>query len=359
MRSKNNKLDFTGQTIYIGMDTHKKQFTITLLGEHLSYKTFSQPPKPGVLIDYLKKNYPGAHYFAAYEAGFSGFWIQEKLQTGGVECIVVNPADVPTTDKERKQKRDRLDSRKIARALKNGELSAIHIPDKRKQQDRSLLRIRQKIIGNQTRCRNRIKGLLNFYGIDMPEQFNKSGTHWSKRFMNWLKQLDLGHSSGNGALALLLEEATFLRSLLLKAGREIRLLSKEERYAEDVRLLLTVPGIGLLTAMIFLTEVGNVKRFKTLDQLCSYVGLIPNVYGSGEKEKVGDITKRGNRHLKSHLIESSWIAARNDPALSMRYNELCRRMNGNKAIIRIARKLLNRIRYVLTNKQEYVLALAA
>ena len=359
MLSKNNKLDFTDQAIYIGMDTHKKQFTVTIRGEHLTHKTFSQPPSPKILIDYVKRNYPGADYYAAYEAGFSGFWIQEELQSGGVDCIVVNPCDVPTTDKERKQKRDPLDSRKIARALKNGQLTAIHIPDKKSQQDRSLLRMRQKIIGNQTRCRNRIKGLLSFYGIDLPEQFNKSGSHWSKRFMEWLGQLDLGYSSGNTALSLLLEEATFSRHLLLKAGRDIRMLSKEERYAEDVRLLLTVPGIGMLTAMIFLTEIGDVRRFKKLDQLCSYVGLIPNVYGSGEKEKVGDITKRGNRHLKSHLIESSWVAARNDPALSMRYNELCSRMNGNKAIIRIARKLLNRIRYVLINKQEYVLALAA
>ena len=359
MPSKTNKLDFTGQAIYIGMDTHKKQFTVTIRGEHLTHKTFSQPPSPKVLIEYVSKNYPGADYYAAYEAGYSGFWIQEELQAGGVNCIVVNPGDVPTTDKEKKQKRDPRDSRKIARGLINGELNAIHIPDKKSQQDRSLLRMRQKIIANQTRCRNRIKGLLSFYGIGVPEQFNKSGTHWSKRFMVWLSQLNLGYSSGNTTLSLLLDEAKFLRDLLLKADREIRLLSKEEKYVEDVKLLLSVPGIGMLTAMIFLTEIGDVRRFKNLDQLCSYVGLIPNVYASGEKEKVGDITKRGNSHLKSHLIESSWIAARKDPALSMRYNELCSRMNGNKAIIRIARKLLNRIRYILINKQEYVLALAA
>lgn len=359
MRSKTNKLDFSGQAIFIGMDTHKKQFTVTIRGERLTHKTFSQPPKPEVLINYLKKNYPGADYFAAYEAGYSGFWIQEELQSGGVDCIVVNPADVPTTDKEKKQKGDPRDSRKIARALKNGELNAIHIPDKKSQQDRSLLRMRQRIIGNQTRCRNRIKGLLSFYGIDLPDQFSKSGTHWSKRFMVWIEQLKLGHSSGDATLSLLLDEARFLRDLLLKADRDIRLLSKEEKYAKDVKLLLTVPGLGRLTTMIFLTEIGDVGRFKNLDHLCSYVGLIPNVYASGEKEKVGDITRRGNSHLKRHLIESSWVAARNDPALSMKYNELCSRMNGNKAIIRIARKLLNRIRYVLINKQEYVLALAA
>jgi transposase len=359
MLSKNNKLDFTGQAIYIGMDTHKKQFTVTIQGEHLTYKTFTQPPHPKVLIDYVKRNYPGADYYAAYEAGFSGFWIQEELQSGGVDCIVVNPSDVPTTDKERKQKRDPLDSQKIARSLKNGELNAIHIPDKKSQQDRSLLRMRQRIVGNQTRCRNRIKGLLSFYGIEFPEQFNSSGSHWSKRFMAWLMRLGLGHNSGNTTLSLLLNEAKFLRDLLLKADSDIRLLSREDKYIEQVKLLLTVPGIGRLTAMIFLTEIGDVKRFKNLDHLCSYVGLIPNIYASGEKEKTGDITKRGNSRLKSHLIESSWVAARNDPALSLRYNELCSRMSGNKAIIRIARKLLSRIRYVLVNKQEYVLALTA
>ncbi len=357
MLSKINKLDFTGQNIYAGIDTHKKQFTVSIRGDNLFYKTFTQPPKPKVLIDYLHRNFPGANYYVAYEAGFSGFWIQEQLQSSGINCIVVNPCDVPTTDKEKKQKRDPIDSRKIARALKNEELHAIHVPDKTRQQDRSLLRVRQMIVGNQTRCRNRIKALLHFYGVTYPEQFQSAGSHWSKNFLAWLKQLDLGRSSGNTALALIIQEAEFLRYLLLQAHRHIRALSNEDRYAENARLLQTIHGIGLLTAMIFLTEVGDIKRFKSRDHLCSYVGLIPNVYGSGDKEKVGDITRRGNKYLRRHLIESSWVAVRNDPALAMKFNKLCKRMSGNKAIIRITRMLISRIRYVLFNKQEYVTAL--
>lgn len=165
MSIKSNQLDFTGQNLYMGIDTHKKNFTVTLQGEQLTYKTFSQPPDPRVLVEYLHRNYPGASYYAAYEASFSGFWIQEQLQAAGVNCIVVNPSDVPTTDKEKKQKRDPLDSRKLARSLKNGELTPIFIPDKTQQMDRSLLRTRKRLVGDQTRCRNRIKALLYFYGI--------------------------------------------------------------------------------------------------------------------------------------------------------------------------------------------------
>jgi transposase len=359
MQTQVKQLDFSGQDIYVGLDTHKKQITTTILGEHLSHKTFSQDPDPGILVHYLKRNFPGANYYAAYEASFSGFWLQESLQELGVNCIVVNAADVPTKDKERKQKRDPMDSRKIARSLRNGELDAIYVPSKTNQHDRSLVRARDRLVGNLTRCKNRIKSQLYFFGIAYPEVFAKSGTHWSKKFMIWLKQVDLGETSGNVALGTFIEEAEFLRKLLLKTTREIRGLSRTERYTKQVSLLMSVPGIGCLTAMVILTELETIDRFKDLDQLCSYVGLIPNVSASGEKEQVGDITKRRNRSLRRSIIESSWVAVRIDPALTMKYNDLCSRMKGNRAIIRIAKKLLNRIRYILIHEQEYELAVVA
>jgi transposase len=356
MPTTKKRLNFNGHKIFAGMDVHKQQFTVTIQGDQIVYKTLSQPPEPSVLVNYLEKHFPGADYHAAYEAGFSGFWIQEQLQGQGVNCIVVNACDIPTTDKEKKQKRDALDSRKIARSLKNGELTGIHVPDKATQQSRSLIRARGKIIGNQTRCRNRIKSFLAFYGIKFPETFNKPGSHWSARFMNWLK--DLATESGNEALHLYLQEAQYLRRLLVDVNKKILNLSKSERYRENVKLLISVPGIATLNAMILLTEIGDIKRFGNLDRLCAYVGLVPNVYGSGDCEKVGDITKRGNKQLRHCLIESSWVTIRHDPALYLKYHELCRKMKGNKAIIRIARKLLNRIRYVLKNKKEYQKAIA-
>lgn len=101
--SQIKELDFTGQTIYVGIDVHRKDWKVCILLEELVYKQFTQPPEPLVLSKYLKKHFPGATYKSAYEAGFCGFWIHDELTSLGIENIVVNPADVPTTDKEKKQ----------------------------------------------------------------------------------------------------------------------------------------------------------------------------------------------------------------------------------------------------------------
>jgi len=156
------------------------------------------------------------------------------------------------------------------------------------------------------------------------------------------------------ALQIHLEELFHLREILAKLNRAILALSRTEEYRPWVRLLRTIPGIGPLMAMILLTELGEVMRFRSLDPLCSYVGLIPDTQSSGEKEHVGGVTQRRHSHLRWLLIEASWVAVRKDPALLMAFNQYCKRMKKSKAIIKIARKLLNRIRYVLKNQTEYV-----
>jgi transposase len=144
-----------------------------------------------------------------------------------------------------------------------------------------------------------------------------------------------------------------LRKELLVANKQIRALSQEPRYKGNYRLLLTVPGVGLVTAMTYLVQFGNISRFKRLDELCNYVGLVPSMYGSGEKMVTGKLIKRGRKDLKIMLIEASWVSIRTDPALMLKFNELIKTMPKNKAIIRIARKMLSRIRYVLKNQQDY------
>lgn len=116
---------------------------------------------------------------------------------------------------------------------------------------------------------------------------------------------------------------------------------------------MTIPGLSTLSSMIILTELIDIKRFKSLRQLSSFVGLIPSEYSSGQREFKYSMTRRGNPFLKRILVECSWIAIRKDPALLMCYKKYCKQMNGAKAIIKISRKLLNRIRYVLINKKSY------
>ncbi len=157
---KVKELDFTGQNIYAGIDVHKKSWQVSIYSDELYHKTFNQPPKPEVLHGYLSKHFPNGVYYSVYEAGFCGFWIHDQLQFLGVNNIVINLADVPTTDKEKKQKTDKVDSNKLARQLKNGDLQAIYIHNRAVLEDRALLRMRRTLVKELTRYKNRIKSDL-------------------------------------------------------------------------------------------------------------------------------------------------------------------------------------------------------
>lgn len=357
MRTKITKDSFKDQSFYVGIDYHKKSWKVTILGEQYEHKTMSQDPEPEILAVYLKRNFPGGNYNAVYEAGFSGFNSCRKLNQLGINCIVIHPADVPTSQKEKLQKTDKADSRKLARSLRSNELLAIHIPDEQLEADRALIRQRFRISKDVSRTKNRIKSLLFQFGISIPSRFTVSQTrHWSKVYIDWLKNLSIDHNSLKQVLDNYIEIGERQRGDLLQVNKHVRALSQSEAYIHNYKLLISVPGIGLITALTLLTEIGNIWRFERLDDLCNYIGLVPSMHGSGDKMIVGKMIKRGRKELKIMLIEASWVAIRKDPALMLKFNELSKRMPKNKAIIRIARKMLSRIRFVLQNQQAYSLS---
>jgi transposase len=347
-----SKVDFTGQHFYIGLDVHKKSWSVSIHSQQCEHKTFTQPPEVDKLVSYLQHHFPGASYSSVYEAGYSGFWLHDQLREKGIQCIVVNPADVPARNKERTTKRDRIDCRKLARSLRSGELEGIYVPCRSKLEDRSLVRTRQSMVRKQTRCKNQIKGMLLFYGIHLSEEQIQS--HWSRRFLEWVERIRMERASGDMALKVHLEELRHLRQILATLDRAIRDLAQTPEYEEWVRLLKTIPGISTLTAMILLTEIQVLSRFSSLDALSCFVGLIPDTHSSGESEHIGGITKRKHAQLRALLVEASWVAARKDPALLRAFEEYCQRMRKTKAIVKIARKLLSRIRFVLKNHKPYV-----
>jgi transposase len=343
----------TNTQVYVGIDVHLKTWKIAIETEAAPYKRFTHPPSPEMLIRYLHSHFPSARYHCVYEAGFSGFWIQEALQANGVNCIVVHPPDIPTTNKERLHKSDDVDASKLARALRNGELNALYVPSRQALEDRTLVRLRGHIVRKQTRVKNQIKAVLRFYGIAIPAPFQER--YWSRPFLNWLRTLSEGRErglvfpSGQMALKMHLDELDHHRRALLESTRAIRKLAKEAHYTLPVTALVSLPGISTISAMIWLTELVDINRFRHMDQLASYVGMVPTLHRSGEHERPSSITRRRNATLRHMLIESAWIATRNDPNLLITFNTLCKRMPKNEAIIRIARKLLARIRWVLRN----------
>jgi transposase len=302
------------------------------------------------LVAYLQSHYPNGDYILGYEAGFCGFWIQEEFSQRGIHCKVLHAADIPTTDKEKRFKNDKRDCRKIARALSNDQINSISIPTKDLQYARSLVRGRYRVKNDERRIKCRIMSHVHFYGYSIGVERH----YWSARIIERLKLL--GSEKSDHALLLYLEELEMVRQLELKSVRQIRALSRSEQYKEDMHLLSSVPGIGLLSGMLFLTEIGDIRRFKTLDHLCSMCALIPNTDSSGDKDHTGGLTKRGKGNLRTTLIESAWVSIRADTELALAFEEYCRRMPKQKAIVKIARKLLNRIRYILLNKKPYIKA---
>ena len=351
---QDTKLDFTGQDIYIGLDIHKKNWTVSIFTEHFEHKTFSQNPDPDLLARYVKQHFPGANYHSVYEAGYCGFWIHEALHDAGINNIVINPADVPTKDKERQRKNNRVDARKLARSLRSGDLEPIHVHNRQLLEDRFLIRLRCDAVKQQTRYKNKIKGELNFYGIIIPDQL--ANARWSGAFINWLKTIPMVKSTGQKAFSDLVNELLHERQRLANLNRDIRQLATQPPYRDKAKLLTTIPGIGIITAMILLTELGDIPgRFNNLDKLAGFIGLVPGENSSGPEDKVTytRITTRSHHYLRTILIEAAWVAVRKDPALAQCYHKLIKRMSGQEAIIRITRKLINRIRYVLKHNQAY------
>lgn len=352
MSPKTTALDFSGQTFTVGLDTHKANWKVSIRNNGTALRTFSMPPVPAVLADHMNRNYPRGTYQTVYEAGFCGFWIHRQLTQLGFSNIIVNPSDVPTTNKERAGKSDKIDCRKLSRELENRSLRGIFVPTEHQESQRCLHRLYLQSSKRVTQLKNRIKGYLHFAGIEIPAEF--AGRSWSNRFLTYLSHVELSQELHRYVLDDLLAELRHARSKKLLILRKIRDVSQTE---EIICLLKTVPGVGPLTAFAIFAELVDINRFKNLDHLASYVGLVPSVQSSDEKITVQGISRRHCKYLRGPLIESAWVAIRHDPALLQAYNGLRNRKEPQEAIVRIAKKLLNRIRYVWKNKTEYVEAI--
>ena len=349
-KTKRTLKEFEGKDFYVGIDVHKKQWTVTIRHQGLSLKTLSMDPSPESVKGHLERYYPGGVYHLAYEVGFCGFWIQRRFRDLGLDCIVVNAADIPTAHKDKDRKEDPVDSHKIARELEKGELRCIYIPSEEDQHFRSLSRLYHGEVENVTRVKNRIKEHLYFNGIELP----RHSSHWSGGFIAYLKSLPLDKGPAKDCLDLWLEELDQRRRRLVEVLQKLRWYVRQPGREEVFQKLMSVPGVGFKIGVTLYAEIMDIRRFRSVDHLKSYAGLVPSTASSGEKERVRGMTYRRNRYVRYAIIEAAWVAIRNDGALLATYNRLIVRMKKQEAITRIAKKLLNRIRYVWSEDGAYV-----
>lgn len=345
-------IDFSGKTIYVGIDTHKKDWQVAKVYDGICLGNHRMAASSTVLIKHLTDRYAGAHFDCVYESGAWGFRLKRELNAGGMDCIVVHAADVSSSDKEKKRKTDNVDALKLARNHSNHELSGIYMPEEMLQKQRSLVRYRLQLVKDITRSKNRLRSLLKYQGIDVPQQFDRPG-NWSRNFMNWIVQQANKDALLKDSLLLMLEQIGLLRKLLLKTQKSLRAIMKSPKYQQDYQLLLSTPGIGSVVATQWLLEIGDVRRFANFDRLNSFIGFCPDTDSSGDTQRDTGITSRGHKRLRSVLIEASWQALRTDAALMESYRQLLKRMDGKHAVVRIAHKLLRRIRTVLLTGVPY------
>jgi len=351
MKNTNN-FELNQVIVLLGIDVHKLSWEVRFAIESVNKRRVRfEKPFVDNLVRYCNKHYPNSKFICAYEAGFSGFWAQRALANHGFEALVVNPCDIPTSGKDRVFKTDKRDSRKIVAALRSGELEGIHCPTQLQERDRSLLRTRSQIAKMERKCKNRIKSALLFFGIDIPEDLNNS--RWSKRFIDWL-----GHiAEKEEHLSSLKHQLSTLKAVRIEHAsvlKSLRKLSRNDRHRKICEYLETISGIGPLTSIKLKLELISMDRFSSTDKLLSYLGFVPTLNQSGESNRVGKMTKRGKSELRRSIIESAWVAIRHDPALASAYEELKKKKGANKAIVKIAVKLVRRIRYVWVNQTNYV-----
>ena len=341
------KTEDLSNTIYVGIDVHKKHYLVTVRNDDIELFSSAIPANPGKLIEFLQK-YRANKMKAVYEAGFSGYYLYDKLNEEGIECIVTPPSSVPSEASNR-VKTDRLDSKKLAKYLSKDLLKSVWVPDKEQRYQRELLRRRKQIIGDKKRSQGRIKSFMDLYNIKLTTNTSK----WTVRYRNELGKLKLEDDYLQTSFEFLLAEYDMLSQLLKECDQKIKELSETERYQEDVKLLRSIKGVGLLTSMEILLELGDVSRFSNSKQLAAYVGLTPSQYSSGEHIRMGHIAKAGKSNLRSLLVEASWTLVRRDKAMSEKYEKLQYRVGGKRAIVAIARRLLIIARIMLLNRETY------
>jgi transposase len=293
----------------------------------------------------------GSRIVFAYEASGQGFGLHDELRDAGVECHVLAPTHLPHTTHGRKNKTDDKDAQMIleevrAHVLAGRKLPTVWIPNPQTRDDREVVRMRLQLGEARTRIKNQIRSQAKRCKLALPIWFSGSG-NWSQRSLEWLRNVAAGGIEGVaagirvalGTLLDLYQEYTRQLKLL---DRAIAKLAASERYASAFRKLELLKGVGSLTAMVFLTEMGDLARFANRRQLAAYLGLAPAAFETGKcDDRKGHITRQGPARVRHVLCQAAWAAVRVSPDWRIIYDRIRRdsRKRSKIAIVAVMRRL--------------------
>ncbi len=230
---------------------------------------------------------------------------------------------------------DKLDAAVLNElARSNLKLPACYVPDDDMFALREHLRARSDLVRMRTMLKNRIHSILHRRGILNPlkDLFTKDGRKW----LSEMKLDDAGRLILDGYLGTLDQ----LGETIDQSTAALTKLSRSQRWFKQVALLKTMPGIGPITSLTILAELGDFNRFKSRASVSNYAGIVPVVRNSNEKSFSGHITHRGPAHLRSVLVEAAWTAVGRVPQYSLLYNRVAAKKAKQIAIVAVARRIL-------------------
>lgn len=350
---KQSEYILRGEKVFVGLEDSKKTWRVCVRSGGMLVHETSMPAQYEVLRNYFNKKFPECQIQVMYEAGFRGFELHDRLEADGWECVVTPPHTV-SEEKCQRKKNDRTDCRRLAKNLENGDYRRCFVPDKGLREDRQISRTYGQVQKDITRVCNRIRRTLEFHGLDDDLLSGRWSGAMYARVRRQLGEIEISDSL-RFSFEVMFRELESLRQLQKEVLLQLKKLARSDRYKESVTLLMSAPGIGMLTAIRLALEWGDVSRFKRKEEFASFLGLVPSDYSSGEQEHRGHITKQGNRGPRSWVVESSWVAIRLDPVLLDKFRRVLRNSGSKKkAIVAVARKLSLRLRRVLLSREPYV-----
>lgn len=284
----------------------------------------------------------GARIILAYEASGLGFGWHDELTAAGIECHVLAPTKMARSTQHRQRKTDEQDADQILQLLRGhvlagNPLPSVWVPDGQTRDDRELVRARLDAAEKGVAIKSQIQGLLKRHRLTRPEHLKCA---WTKKASGWLRMVTRDPAVGAGArttLASLLRQWEFLQAEIQRLDEALESLASSPRYAAMIDELIQMPGVGLLTALVFLTEMGDLARFANRRQLGAYLGLVPRSYESGAAgDRKGHITRQGPSRVRRALCQAVWPRLRPEGPERAAYQRLVARNPKHKKIAVVA-----------------------
>lgn len=331
---------------YIGFDIHKK--SISFCEKRVDGTTVDQ----GVIAAtrdklcewLLQREHP---WVGAMEATIFTGWIYDFLLPHAVELKVAHPEMLKAITAAKK-KNDRDDAEKIADLLRCNLLPECYMAPEWLRELRRILRYRNLLVREATRMKNKIAGLL----MEVGAVYNKKKLHGCKYFAELLDSLDYVPESVRNLLRLC---RINMRNFDKMQKKLVQGLVAHPDIARRVELLQTIPGVGQVTALTWVLEIGEVERFGRINQAISYCGLCSAQKQSAGKEYRGPISKKRNKHLQTILIEAAKLAPQWNPQLAEIYEHELEKGHRNQATLAVARKLVAYMMAVDKKQETFVM----